>query len=145
MLKETILKRFNELEREKDEICVGSGINSVRWQKWATNVLNLLQGIFTEKSDHYQNFKKIYSDFNYFTSKVNEAWGIFLAAKADYEGGYLFKLESSLSGEIFGDFVTLAKHSLREGNKDVAAVLTCAALGGCPEEVWHTAWTGCWR
>ncbi|MBF0635184.1 MAG: hypothetical protein HQK85_11045 [Nitrospinae bacterium] len=53
---------------------------------------------------------------------------IFLAAKSDYEGGYVFSIESSLSGEILGDFVAMAKLSLSEGHKDVAAVLACAAL-----------------
>ena len=33
-----------------------------------------------------------------------------------------------ISGEVFGDFIVLAKHSLAEGHKDVAAVLVCAAL-----------------
>jgi len=33
-----------------------------------------------------------------------------------------------LRNEISGDFVALAKESLREGQKDVAAVLSCAAL-----------------
>jgi hypothetical protein len=33
-----------------------------------------------------------------------------------------------VSGEVFGDFVALAKQALSEGNKDVAAVLACAAL-----------------
>jgi hypothetical protein len=33
-----------------------------------------------------------------------------------------------VSGELFGDFVAMAKHALSEGHKDVAAVLACAAL-----------------
>ena len=51
-----------------------------------------------------------------------------LAAKSDFEGGYIFDLEKALSGEILGDFVTLAKAVLKDGNKDVAAVLASAAL-----------------
>ena len=59
---------------------------------------------------------------------LDSAKGIFHAAKEDYEGGYTFSLERAVSGEVFGDFVLLAKKSLDEGHKDVAAVLACAAL-----------------
>lgn len=54
--------------------------------------------------------------------------GFFLSAKDDFENGYLFDVELRVSGEVFGDFVALAKQSLSEGHKDVAAVLACAAL-----------------
>lgn len=54
--------------------------------------------------------------------------GVFRAAKADFEGGYLFDVDAEISGEIFGDFVSLAKVALSDGAKDVAAVLACAAL-----------------
>jgi hypothetical protein len=37
-------------------------------------------------------------------------------------------VETTLSGEIFADFVVAAKVALAEGQKDVAAVLACAAL-----------------
>lgn len=53
---------------------------------------------------------------------------IFMAAKDDFEGGYVFNVDLRVSGEVFGDFVTLAKHALSERRKDVAAVLACAAL-----------------
>src|SRR5262249_11980800 len=33
-----------------------------------------------------------------------------------------------ISGEVYGDFVALAKNALAEGAKDVASVLACAAL-----------------
>lgn len=53
---------------------------------------------------------------------------LFQSAKGDFEGGYIFNVELRISGEVFGDFVALARHSLSEGQKDVAAVLACAAL-----------------
>ena len=48
--------------------------------------------------------------------------------REDFEGGYVFNVDLRISGEIFGDFIAMAKHSLSEGHKDVAAVLACAAL-----------------
>ena len=52
---------------------------------------------------------------------------ILQAAKAEIEGGWLFTVEGQVSAEIFADFIALAKEAL-EDNKDVAAVLACAAL-----------------
>ena len=57
-----------------------------------------------------------------------QAKGIFLSAQDDFENGFYTSLEKQLSGEIFGDFVALAKAALADGKKDVAAVLACAAL-----------------
>jgi hypothetical protein len=51
-----------------------------------------------------------------------------MAAKSDYDGGYLLSLQATVAGEVFGDFVTAARIALDDGQKDVAAVLACAAL-----------------
>jgi len=61
-------------------------------------------------------------------SGVRALQGIFRSAKEDFEGGYVFNVDLRISGEVFGDFVVLAKQSLAEGYKDVAAVLASAAL-----------------
>src|SRR5690606_14661403 len=54
--------------------------------------------------------------------------GIFQSAREDFEGGYIFDVDLRVSGEVFGDFVAMAKQALSDGYKDVAAVLACAAL-----------------
>jgi hypothetical protein len=41
------------------------------------------------------------------------------AAKKDFERGLVFDLETKLAGEIFGDFIDLAKTALEGGYKDV--------------------------
>jgi len=48
--------------------------------------------------------------------------------KSDFDGGYLFNVERVVSGELFADFVGVAKTALSEDHKDVAAVPACAAL-----------------
>jgi uncharacterized protein YutE (UPF0331/DUF86 family) len=53
---------------------------------------------------------------------------LFESAKADFDSGFVFDVDLRVSGEVFGDFLTLAQTSLRDGYKDVAAVLACAAL-----------------
>ena len=66
---------------------------------------------------------------NYVDERKFEAFkGMFAGAKNDVDGGHLFHIQASFSGEIFGDFVATAKAALAEGQHTVALVLACAAL-----------------
>jgi len=128
-----IQTRFAELEVAMTSIHVlrgemGSYVDNESWQKWSTSVLNLFHTAFGQDSVHFKNFKKIHDTFSGYQYDLESARGVFRAAKEDFDGGYIFSLEQSVSGEIFGDFVALAKQSLADGHKDVAAVLACAAL-----------------
>jgi hypothetical protein len=125
--------RFNELEKAINQVeikktSVGLIIDNQDWQKWSSSVTNLLTIAFGDTAVHTLNFKKIYDAFKGYPSKFESACGVFRSAKEDYEQGYIVSLEKMISGEILGDFVTLAKTALAEGHKDVAAVLACAAL-----------------
>ena len=90
--------------------------------------LGLIRSVFGEDSPHYKNIEGAYKKCTGYGDQVDILKGIFKAAKADFDGGYLFTVQASISGEIFGDFIGLAKSALRENYKDVAAVLACAAL-----------------
>jgi Domain of unknown function (DUF4145) len=130
---ELIEKRFKELEEGIGRVGftqnqLGTWVESGSFAQWATNVLNLLSGVFGSDSIHFENFKKVYDSFGSSRSEFERAKGIFRAAKSDFMGGYAFSVEASLSAEIFGDFIALAKQALSEGHKDVAAVLASAAL-----------------
>jgi hypothetical protein len=98
------------------------------WQGWATSVQSLLRAVFTETGEHYVNFCGAYNKCRGAAHQVRTLFHIFTSAKEDFEGGYVFNVELRVSGEVFGDFVTLARTALDEGHKDVAAVLACAAL-----------------
>lgn len=132
-LDERIQKRFDELEQTANQVRVrqsdsGKFVEPESWQKWSAGVLHLLSTAFGPQSVHFQNLKKVHDSYRGYAHSFEAARGIFHAAKEDYEGGYVFFLEKAVSGEVFGDFVLLAKKSLDEGHKDVAAVLACAAL-----------------
>lgn len=132
--------RFKELEDAIKSVQIvtspgrfGEGqkhVESSSWQKWSTSVLSLLKTVFGTDSPHLRNFMKVYDQTKPYTplNVFHAAQGVFHAAKEDYEGGYVFSLETAISGEVFGDFIALAKQSLADGYKDVAAVLACAAL-----------------
>jgi hypothetical protein len=134
-LKSQLAQRFNELAGQGQAIpTVGrdSGhVSQSHFYAWATSVLNLLHGVFGEESPHAIRFKAEldHIEHNYINQrKLDATRGIFLGAKSDFDGGYLFNVEVALTGEVFGDFVTAAKTALSEGHHTVAAVLASAAL-----------------
>ena len=135
-LNQQIAKRFSELETQGLAISIrraapGEGSDTVdqeTFQRWASSAMHLLANVFGEGSPHFRNFAAAYEQFNGIGYQLAPVRGVFLAAKADFDGGYLFSVQAAISGEIFGDFVTAGKAALSDGNKDVAAVLICAAL-----------------
>jgi hypothetical protein len=135
MLKEVINKRFEELHVQSDALPFHKDSNghfpsapSGMWEKWATSAQSLIKAAFGEHSPHYTNFVKAFNDSVGWESHVKKLQGIFASAKEDYQGGYVFDVDLRVSGEVFGDFVAMAKQALSEGHKDVSAVLACAAL-----------------
>jgi hypothetical protein len=106
----------------------GSLVNPEDWGAWSSAVTNLFLIAFGKDSNYYNIFSKQYDNFKNYISQLDQAKGIFKSAKIDYESGFVISLEKQISGEIFGDFISLAKNALLEKHKDVAAVLACAAL-----------------
>lgn len=127
---EHIARRFAELDAQMNALTRtdSHSYEAAEWQQWATSAMHLIRAVFTEGSSTFKNFEQAYSRCAGYDDQVAPLKGIFKAAKADFEGGYLFTVQASISGEIFADFVGLAKAALRENSKDVAAVLACAAL-----------------
>lgn len=101
---------------------------SGEWEGWATSSENLIRAVYGEEAPHYKNFREAYSNCIGGKRDIAKLISLFRSAKEDFEGGYVFNVELRISGEVFGDFVALARQSLSEGQKDVAAVLACAAL-----------------
>lgn len=135
-MKAAFLKRFSELKTQFEALprqsnsggMSGTNVPAGAWQQWATSAQNLIRAVFGEESPHYKNFLTAFNDCSGYDYQVNVLKGVFLSAKEDFEGGYVFDVDLRVSGEIFGDFVGMARHALSEGHKDVAAVLACAAL-----------------
>ncbi len=135
MLGATFRKRFAELQASFGLLPYqsNSGMSSRfvpngQWHQWATSAQNLIRAVFGESSPHYANFLSRYEKCGGSESSVAALHAVFMSAKEDFEGGYVFDVELRVSGEVFGDFVALARQALSEGHKDVAAVLACAAL-----------------
>lgn len=135
-LHETFSRRFSELGDSfaalqfinNDDGSRGRHVHTGDWRRWATSAQNLILAVYGENSPHYQAFKEAVDRCSGYDYDVLTLRGIFLSAKDDFDGGYVFNVDLRVSGEVFGDFVSLAKQSLQEGHKDVAAVLASAAL-----------------
>jgi hypothetical protein len=130
--KEIIQQRFNDLSGRTFGQRVVNGTTFVEeksWGEWSSSALNLVQMVFGRDSTHFALLKKIidHEDSCYYTHST-QAIGVLQGAKADYEKGCYESLERKVSGEVFGDFIVVAKKALDDGNKDAAAVLACAAL-----------------
>lgn len=133
-MRSTFSRRFAELDAASDSFSYQSSgmggryIQSGGWEGWATSAENLIRAVYGEAAPHYKNYRKEYADCRGSESEIKSMIAIFRSAKADFDGGYVFDVELRVSGEVFGDFIALARKSLSEGHKDVAAVLACASL-----------------
>ena len=135
MLRDIFAKRFSELDAEFGKMPFvhrdgyrNTHVQNGYWRKWATSSQSLIAATFGEESPHLRNFNSLYGTCDGEDYNVRALHAIFQSAKDDFEGGYVFSVELRVSGEVFGDFVTLSRQALSEGHKDVAAVLACAAL-----------------
>ena len=132
---EQIAKRFDELAVQANGIrVVGNDsryADSQTFYTWVSSALNIIQAVFGKDSPHFVRLDAEISRVqnNYVPERQLQACrGIFLGAKSDVDGGYLFNVQTSFTGEIFGDIVATAKAALDEGQHTVASVLACAAL-----------------
>ena len=133
-MNDKFLQRFRELQDQSDSMKFESNLHGnpyvprFIWLSWATSAESLIKAVFGEESPYYTNFVSARKRCRGYESSIKLLQGLFFSAKEAFEGGYVFNVELTISGEIFGDFVVLAKQSLAEGHKDVAAVLASAAL-----------------
>ena len=96
------------------------------------SILELVYGKDSHKTktfieQHATSFKQKESTVTVLRSLAYTAKGILQSIKSEIEADLVGSIQLQAQGGIFGDFLSLSKNSLDE-NKDVAAVLACAAL-----------------
>lgn len=136
-----ILRRFNELNTKAEAVLTAKAVDFVtndgkpyykvpsdKYKEWATNVLNLLARTFGESSIHYKNFAEHYTSFQGWETDFNDNYGIFRAAREDYEGGYLFHIRTLAKAEVLSDAICQAKELLASNYKDPACILARVSL-----------------
>lgn len=137
-----IQKRLIELEAAGKEIAAakfshvvnprtGRTIECVYGAKtkgWGTSVISLLRQSFGMDGVHTQQFETAFANFNGYLSSFRTLYAIFLSAKEDYEGGYIFTLRGLVKAEVLSDALEQADELLTSGYKDPACVLIGVSL-----------------
>jgi hypothetical protein len=136
-----LAQRFVELEGQLDDIeatkrsvngTYGSTetIDVELFTGWKVKVKNLLVTACGEVSQHFVAFEKGEKrgtmESNYSIKKRLGA--IFLAAKEDFDGGYLASLKYLIQAEVFDSELEQATELLNNGYKLAAAVITGVVL-----------------
>lgn len=140
---EKILERLDELIENGKKVLgtyhCGSGSNDYgSWvgddtvargisYEWGISCLNLLGRVFGKDSVHFQQFEKFSSGLALYDAS-EKAFGILLAAKDDYENGYLFDTRALIEAEVFDDFLEQAEHLLNQSYFTAAAVIAGSVL-----------------
>lgn len=116
---------YNEfLGRNQIEI---EGTALLEWKIKAKNLLNKACGV---ESEHYQAFEKNESSGLYGSNldTLQLLKAIFMAAREDYEGGYLRSTRSLIQAEVFDSELEQAQALLNAGYKSPSAVVAGVVL-----------------
>jgi len=93
----------------------------------------LITRLYGQDSQYQANFQNVLKTSSFtimhrgYYMHISQLLGIFRGVQHDIKSGMLSDFRQLLQAEIFADFIALAKKVL-DDNKDVAAVLACAAL-----------------
>lgn len=133
-------QRFEELEAQADRVEASRAVDNSRKHSpesvnkelllnWKVKVRNLLSKVCGENSQHFQQFEK--NEFGAYTTNYDNfksLKAIFLAAKEDFEGGYLSSIKTLIQAEVFDSELEQANELLRSGYSTAAAVIAGVVL-----------------
>ena len=125
-----INQRFSQLEKKAADVAATRSkvdLDEGLFHGWASGVLSLLKSVIGDNQPHYQNFHRCYEKFQGYYD-FEDCRGIFLAAKEDYESGYLFSVRGLIKAEDSTDILEQAGELLGAGYKDPACVIAGVAL-----------------
>jgi len=107
------------------ESYVGLWADEALFRQWRTSCLAFLNTLPSEYIYH-DEFEDCCSST--YEDDVKQGVAVLQAAKEDIAGGYLQKVETLVSAEVFNDFLEMAEHILDNGYKDPTASLIGAVL-----------------
>ena len=130
-LKDKLLNRIDELldkDPHEASLADASEISLV-----VTNIFETIYGPRSPQLDMMEAARKHAFDrgeaeFYKVQLFVQSLQGYLRELKAAISEGRIVNIQSEAQGEVLGDFLVLARKALDEEEKDVAAVLACAAL-----------------
>ncbi len=95
--------------------------------QWFTSCLSLIGRVFGEQSVHHQRLKELFSPYPNWP-KVDQAFGVLLAAKDDFESESLYSLKKLVEADLFHEFLEQSEHLLNAGYFQPAAVIAGCVL-----------------
>lgn len=95
---------------------------------WLIKIKNIIETTFGSTSPHFRTLQEITQKDINSTSQINAIKGLLIGSLDDLENGYLLGQEFLIAGEIFDSVLEEAKHILKNGYKDPAAVLARVVL-----------------
>ena len=127
---ETLIKKVDHVlstHKPNPQSVIGfPTISSEAFSEWQSQSLSYLMNILGEQHVYVQKFRDEIKEGYQETVKAGR--GILNAVLEDIKGGYLKKIETLVSADIFTDFIEMAEHLLKQGYKDAAASLIGAVL-----------------
>jgi len=140
-LKEVFKQRFEELEEQasqlesskkvlRTEIIGGTNeVDSNLLLSWKVKVKNLLSKVCGEDSQHFKQFEREEESVYYTTYGIFKAFkAVFLAAKEDFDGGYLSSIKTLVQAEVFDSELEQANELFSSGYYTAAAVIAGVVL-----------------
>jgi hypothetical protein len=138
MLNKVFKKRFDELEDQSMQVeaskaqILGSAKYSIDNDlvlNWRVKVKNLLSKVCGEESQHFHQFEKTEDTaYHYAYTMFKDLKAVFLAAKEDFEGGYLSSMRTLAQAEVFDSELEQSNELLRNGYSTAAAVIAGVVL-----------------
>lgn len=95
--------------------------------QWLTSCLSLFSRVFGDESAHYRRIKEQFPSYPKW-SNAEQAFGVLLAAKDDYESDSLFSVKRLVEAELFDEFLGQAEHLFENGYFQPAAVVAGCVL-----------------
>jgi hypothetical protein len=134
-------KRFEELEEQLSDVegtkrhkrmeyFEGDFVDDHLLAGWCVKARNLLSQACGPDSEHYRVFLSAQETRMMSTNfdTLQRVKAVFLAAKEDYEGGYLRSVRSLVHAELFANELEQAAELLQSGYKVAAAVVAGVVL-----------------
>ncbi|NCR82086.1 MAG: hypothetical protein GPI91_19985 [Microcystis aeruginosa K13-10] len=139
-------RRFEELDEQASQLesskkvlqreIIGTGefIDSYLLLSWKVKVRNLLSKLCGEDSQYFKQFER--KENGHTTYGMFKAFkAVFLAAKEDFEGGYLSSLKTLVQAEVFDSQFEQANEFFSSGYYTAAAVIAGVVLVGLKRQI----------
>jgi hypothetical protein len=136
-----LARRFGELAEQmaaveatkrydRSEYFSGDRVDDEKFLNWKVKAKSLLNNSCGKESEHYSAFIEAEKPQSYVTNweSFKNLKAIFLAAREDFEGGYLRSIRSLVQAEVFSTELDQARELLAAGYKTPAAVVAGVVL-----------------